>query len=345
MTVRSHTCTSVRSAQLPAFEAKSLKSHTCASVRIATSLPNWAMSHSTAPLHRFAMDAMATTFEIVIRSGDKVYAKSAAMAAFDEVKRIETELSRFIPSSDVSQINRLRAGQSLRVGIAAFDCLRLAKAVHAETGGAFDVTIGALMACWRTEQPSPDDLSAARARTGMGLLRIDEATHTVGPTVDGLQVDLGSIGKGYAVDKMVELLREWSVTDALVHAGESSVSAMGTWDVALRDPQKQTEVLGHLSLYDRSLSGSGLSLQGQHILDPRTGRPVEGKLATWALAPSAALSDALSTAFMLMSASEIERYCAVNPEVSAAVLPTSPSSRLMRFGAWSSFDTPTGLPS
>lgn len=296
------------------------------------------MTKHSAPLHRFAMDAMATTFEVVIRGGDKAYAKSAARAAFDEVKRIEGELSRFIPSSDVSQINRLRAGESLRVGIAAFDCLGLAKEVHADTGGAFDVTIGALMSCWRREDgsartPSAAELTTARKRTGMGLLRTDEAAHTVGPTVDGVQVDLGGIGKGYAVDKMVEVLRDWSVGEALVHAGESSVSAMGSWDVALRDPQKQTEVLEHLALCDRAFSGSGLSLQGQHILDPRTGRPVEGKLATWALAPSAALSDALSTAFMAMSAGQIGQYCAAHPEVSAATLRTDVARRLIRFGA------------
>jgi len=164
---------------------------------------------------------------------------------------------------------------------------------------------------------------------------IDEAEHSVGVLADGVVVDLGAIGKGYAVDQMIALLRDWSIEEALVHSGESSVFALGSWPVAIRNPERQEETLGSVELRDRSLSGSGLLLHGRHIIDPRTGQPVHGKHGTWAGAPSAAESDALSTAFMVMSPPEVEDYCARHPHISAMIL--SEDCKMLRFGEdWAS---------
>jgi thiamine biosynthesis lipoprotein len=283
------------------------------------------MNASPKPVHRFSHDAMATTLEVVIRGQMKDYARQVARASFEEADRLEGELSRFIGASDVSQINRLTAGQSVRVGIALIECLHLARQVHEETHGAFDVTLGSLLACWRTEDGSPhtpaaDEVVAARARTGMDRVEWNEAEHSVAVLTDGVKIDLGGIGKGYAVDQMAALLRDWGIEDALLHAGESTALAIGSWPVAIRDPQDQTSILGQFPLRDRALSGSGVSLHGPHILDPRTGRPATGKLATWAAAPTAALSDALATAFMVMSPREVEAYCTRHRDVSALLL-------------------------
>jgi len=157
----------------------------------------------------------------------------------------------------------------------------------------------------------------------------------VGLLADGVIVDLGAIGKGYAVDQMTALLRDWSIEEALVHSGESSAFALGSWSVAIRDPEGQEEILGCVQLRDRSLSGSGLLLHGRHIIDPRTGRPAEGKRGAWAAAPSAAASDALSTAFMVMSSGEVREYCRRHDDVSAMIVSGSPGRyELLRFGEW-----------
>ena len=272
-------------------------------------------------LHRFTREAMGTTFEIVIRGIEMEPARQAARAAFQELDRLEKELSRFIPYSDVAQIGRLRAGEAVRVGIGTMECLRLAQRIRDETSGAFDVTY-----------LSKDQKPGFSKKPGFS---IDEAEHSVGVLADGVVVDLGAIGKGYAVDQMVALLRDWSIEEALVHSGESSVFALGSWPVAIRNPERQEETLGSVELRDRSLSGSGMLLHGRHIIDPRTGRPAQGKHGTWATAPSAAESDALSTAFMVMSPSEVEGYSARHPHISAMML--LEDRQILRFGGdWAS---------
>jgi hypothetical protein len=182
-------------------------------------------------LYRFAHPAMATTFEVLIAAKSRAYAEAAADAAFSEVDRLERELSRFISDSDIARINRLRAGDAVQVGIDAFECLQLAEAVWRETSGAFDVTVGGWLS-------GPDrDAAAQEARpVGMSLLELDAQRRRVRVRADGVRVDLGALGKGYAVDQVVEVLVEWSISRGLVHAGQSSVYALGNEGVA--DPAK-----------------------------------------------------------------------------------------------------------
>jgi thiamine biosynthesis lipoprotein len=175
-----------------------------------------------------------------------------------------------------------------------------------------------------------------------------------------VQLDLGGIGKGYAVDRMAKLLREWSIDIALIHGGYSSVLALngppGTkgWPVTLSNPRNRKQTLARLCLQNRAVSGSGL-LKGQHIIDPRTGQPVQGdqaegldrikpafgggKSAAWACAPTAATADALSTAFMVMSPTEVKQYCLRHPKVLAMVILKDGTKRtqkeeILHFGPW-----------
>ena len=268
-----------------------------------------AADHALRVRHR----AMACTWEVYIVGEDAKYARQAALAALAEVDRVEQEISRFVEHSDVARINALPAGASLRVGIETLECLELAAQVHADTGGAFDVTVGALL------KRAPD---APLPPCGMQLLTINRQERTVTVLADGLIVDLGGIGKGYALDRAVTALREWSIETALAHCGQSTVCATGNppgqdgWEVALRDPADQDASLGSVMLHDAALSGSGARLHGQHIIDPRSGQPSSGALGAWALAPSAALADALSTAFMVLSPAEVVAYCQSHAGVS-----------------------------
>jgi len=299
-------------------------------------------------MKRFSHEAMATTFEIIIVHEDDRYARQAATAAFDEVDRLEGELSRFIENSDISRINSLPANQPLLLGMDAFECLQLSARIYVETNGAFDITIGSLLNCWRENEsprtPSAEQLNLALQFTGTELLQLDEVEHTVQLLASPVQIDLGGIGKGYAVDRIAELLKEWSIDAALISGGYSSVLALdapsGTkgWPLTLSNPADRKQVLVRTSLQGRALSGSGLQ-KGQHIIDPRTGQPVEGKLAAWSSAPNAATADALSTAFIIMSPDEIRQYCLLHPNILAMVIlqerdKGTQKSKVMRFGPW-----------
>ena len=304
---------------------------------------------SIAGVRRFSHEAMATTFEVVILHKDGHYAQQAAQAAFDRLDQIEQELSRYIENSDISRINNLAAGQYLRIGLETFECLRLSRRIHSETNGAFDITVGSLMSCWLNPDktlrvPSKEELNLARRRTGMGLLKLDESQFSVKLLKEHVQVDLGGIGKGYAIDKMVELLREWSIDVALIHGGYSTVLGIGapkekqSWPVTLSNPRNLKQTLAMLCLQNRALSGSGLQ-KGRHIIDPRRQEPVEGRCAAWACACDAATADALSTAFMVMSPDEVKRYCSRHPDVLAMVIleekrRKTKKEKIFHFGPW-----------
>jgi thiamine biosynthesis lipoprotein len=299
--------------------------------------------------HRFAHQAMATTFEVIIQYEDRSYAQQAARAAFDEVDRLEGHLSRFLETSDVTRINHLPAGEPVQLSLDTFECLRISAEISADTGGAFDVTVGFLVDCWIDKEkkmsrtPSAEELQFARAHTGMDLILFDEPTHAVALTVSPVRVDLGGVGKGYAVDRMAEVLREWSIDRALIHGGFSSVLAldapqgMAGWPVTLSHPKDRRHTLARVELAGFSVSGSGVE-KGRHIIDPRTGAPAEARIATWSLAPEAARADALSTAFMVMTPDEVKDYCADHPKVRALLIvpgqEAGSAERIMPMGKW-----------
>jgi thiamine biosynthesis lipoprotein len=272
-------------------------------------------------VRRFSHEAMATVFEVHALHGDDQYAAQAAQAAFDLVDRLEAELSRFRTNSDITRINHLAAGESTRVSPSTLECLVIARHMFDLSGGAFDVSIG----------------------TGLPSLDLDPDEVVVRATRAGVRVDLGGVGKGYAVDRMAELMDEWGVGVALVHGGFSSVLALEPpigrdgWPLTLSDPRAPSLVLARLSARQMALGASGLR-KGDHIVDPRTGEPVRGRLAAWAAVPrpgvarpeapadgprvaAAAVTDALTTAFMLISAEEIEELCERSPGLEAWILP------------------------
>ena len=283
--------------------------------------------------HHFAHEAMATVFEIYITNDDERYARQGAQAAFAEVDRLELEMSRFISNSDISRLNDAVPGEIVDFGMDVFECLSRARDMYDKTSGAFDISVGALYSCWLNDdrtlrKPSDDELARACELTGLDHLKLSDEDFSAEVLTEGVQFDLGGIGKGYAAEKMAEILREWSLGQALVLAGASSVlsvsvpEGMTGWPIKLRHPGNREDVLARFELTEGAISGSGKQ-KGQHIIDARSleGVPVKGRLAAWAMAPDAVAADALSTAFMMLSAEEIDHYCLANPGTAAIILP------------------------
>lgn len=235
---------------------------------------------------------MAATFRLVIADEDAAYARQAAAEAFAELDRIEARLSRFAEGSDIWRINRLRAGEAAFVQHDTLECLRLAEQVRLATAGAFNIAYA-----------SPCHAAPQR-------FILDEASHTLRVLGEGVRLDLGGIGKGFALDRMAALLREWETASVLLCASTSTLLALDPprgeegWAVEFGpDDAPQRLMLANLAL-----SASGLGARGSHIVDPRTGRPAESRRRAWAIAPTAALADALSTALLVMTDAEL-RAC------------------------------------
>jgi thiamine biosynthesis lipoprotein len=300
-----------------------------------------------ANLGSFKHKAMAATFEIFIVHRDAVYAGQAAWAAFEELDRIENNLSRFMDNSDVSRINSLAANQPLRLGLTAFECLQTSVEMSVQTKGAFDITIGPLYDCWLNEdrtprKPSKKDIEAALKKTGSKFLELSESEHTVTLRTSDVHIDFGAVGKGYAADKIAQLLGEWGIKAALISAGQSTILPVGIpdglagWPISLSDPADYSRLIAKIHLSGRAISASGLR-KGQHIINPRSGKPVT-RPGAWSMAKTAAEADALSTAFMVMPANAVSSFCDKHKDTSAMLVLSGKSKktggRLLRFGRW-----------
>ncbi len=272
-------------------------------------------------LHRFSHEAMATRFDLTLAHPDAGEAAFAAQDVWDDIDQLEQQLSRFIPYSDISRINGSDAGTLVDVREAAMDCLSYGKDIWEQTGGAFDVTIGPLFQVLRwpdgaPRKAPPEEVEEARARCGYHLLEIDPEEFTVTPRADNMQLDLGGIGKGYALDQAADLLRErHGITNALLNAGTSTLLGVGSmpgaegWLVRAGAPEP-------FALRDEAVSGTGFQVKGAHVIDPRTSKVVDlRRMIRWSVAPNATLADALSTAFMVMNRKEIAAFCRRFPDV------------------------------
>ncbi len=283
---------------------------------------------------RFAHQAMGTSFELLVGSCERSYARQASQAVFAEVDRVESLFSRFNPTSEIGQINLLRPGASLRIGFETFQCLQTALWAQAETKGAFDINVGSLLK-YKEKEYLGHNKPPVNIMEQMELSRISRGfqvrVRPLNAAETGLlDLDLGGIGKGYALDRSQEILADWEIERALIHGGTSTALAIGTppdadfeeqgWAVGIGGDWHCPQAPRKFYLKDRALSGSGTEVKGEHVFDPRTGRPAQGHLAAWVSHPSAAAADALSTAFMVMNTEEVKDFCDSHPEVWALVV-------------------------
>lgn len=292
-------------------------------------------------LFRAARGAMATTFEVVLPVGTPE-ALAVAETALDEIDRLEAQLTVYRDTSEVSQLNRLAPFTAIPVEEGLYGLLELAARITADTEGAFDITAGALIKAWGFYRgprrvPSEDERTAVLQQVGMQHVVLNPEDRSVRYLRPGLEINLGAIGKGYALDRAAELLRNrWNLGCGLLHGGHSSVYAIGNapgdkrgWAVGISHPWDPERRLAVVRLKDRALGTSAatfrhLEYNGQklgHILDPRTGWPAGEVASATAVAPTAAAADALATAFFILGVEKARAYCNNHPDVGAVLLP------------------------
>jgi thiamine biosynthesis lipoprotein len=298
-------------------------------------------SDSDVALIRLARRCMATTFEVVLPYGTP-RAVEIGQAAFAQLDTLEAQLTVYRDMSDVCHLNRIAPYQPVVVEEGLFGLLQLAESISARTQGAFDITAGTLIKAWgffRGPRGVPVEADRLRAleHTGMHHVELDAEKGSVRFHRPGLELNLGSIGKGYAIDRVAASLRaDRGLSTVLLQGGSSSVYAGGCptsdrrgWAVDLRHPWQPGQHLGRFWLRDRGLGTSAATFQyiehdGRklgHVLDPRTGWPASGIASASVVAPTAAEADALSTAFFVGGVELARAVCSDRPEIGAVLLP------------------------
>jgi len=312
-----------------------------------------------------ARNAMATRFEIVLHGESAVELRAAGEEALNEIGRVEAQLSLYQPTSEIAHLNARAAREPVRVTPSLFRLLEHARQLHRESNGPFDITVAPLVRCWgfmggTGHIPNPDELTEARTKVGMGLIELNPDELTVRFNRDGVMLDLGAIGKGYALERAAELLREAGVASALLHGGTSTIYGLGRppvsdgWKVAIEYPPERgcpqqqrgrsveaaaagdsraPAVLAVVPLRDEALSVSaiwGKSFQADgktfgHVLDPRSGQPVAGALLAAVILPSATETDALSTALLIAGEAGHEQIASLRPGMRTLLVSESKS--------------------
>jgi thiamine biosynthesis lipoprotein len=265
-----------------------------------------------------SVDAMGSTYSVALYGDDRVHLEAAADDAFEEVRRLDRLLSNYKPESEWSQVNRYAADHPVEVSPELFDLLSACLEYSRQSEGAFDITVGPLMKVWGFYKDSGHLPKAAELKTAVGEIGyrnvvLDRARHTVKFAKPGMELDPGGIGKGYAVDRMVDVLKKNGIAIALVAASGSSLYALGAppgekgWKVDIRDPKDERKIAVEVVLRDESMSTSGsyekfFEADGKiysHLMDPRTGYPAQGMLSVSVISPRTIDSEAWAKPFFI----------------------------------------------
>ncbi|HTQ52899.1 MAG TPA: FAD:protein FMN transferase [Bryobacteraceae bacterium] len=264
-------------------------------------------------------EAMGSAYSIAVYGYDRDRMEAAVNAAFDEVRQLDSMLSNYKPDSEWSEVNREAARHPVHVSAELFQLLAACQAYSRESEGAFDISVGPLMKVWGFYKgtghlPHRAEVLAALQHVGYQHVHLDKANQTVSFDRTGVELDPGGIGKGYAVDRMVEVLKTKGITTALVSASGSSIYGLGAppneprgWRIMIRDPKNERKSVAEVFLKNDSLSTSGnyekfFVADGHvysHIMDPRTGYPAPGMLSVSIVTPRTIDSEAWCKPFFI----------------------------------------------
>ena len=289
---------------------------------------------ATDPLVRYEAShrAMGTVFTVAVYGPDRTYLDEVTRQVFQEIDDLDGQMSNYKPDSELSAINREAARHAVAVEPGLFRLIQKSLQYSRESRGDFDITVGPLMKAWgffrgQGRLPSHSELAGVLKRIGYQHILLDARARTIRFDEPGIEIDLGAIAKGYAVDRAVEILRDNGIKQALISSGTSSLYALGSppgehgWKISVRNPLDKDKAACVMRLQNDSLSVSGdyekfFKLGGKiyaHIMDPHTGMPVENMLSTAVVSPSAADSDALSTSFFVEGPAAARRYLGAHP--------------------------------
>ena len=247
------------------------------------------------PLQVFDVEGMNTLFSIRIHHLNRADALELAGNSFRQLEELEAELSRHRHDSEVSRINVLKEGESMLIADATYRCLQRSVEAMVSTAGLFDVTLGSRTSSGEVAAPPEGKLALSPDRPQILC------------EVEGRKIDLGGIGKGFALDEMADTLLELGINSSLLSCGASTHLAVGNqkWPFDLQGDEGAMRI----EISGRALSASGIGRQGAHVVHPDTGGAPEYAFArVWVIAPSAALADAYSTACLLMDEEEIAGF-------------------------------------
>jgi thiamine biosynthesis lipoprotein len=264
-------------------------------------------------------DAMGSTYSIAVYGYDRVQMQNAVQAAFDEARRLDDLLSNYKPASEWSEVNRFAAQRPVSVSPELFQLLSACVQFSRASEGAFDITVGPLMKVWGFYKgtgrlPHRAEVAAALQKVGYRHIVLDRAAQTVRFDRDGVQIDPGGVGKGYAVDRMVDVLKAKGIQIALVAGSASSIYGLGAppteargWRVQIRDPRDSRKIVAEAYLKNQSMSTSGsyekfFRAEGKlysHLMDPRTGFPAQGVSSVSVVAPRTLDSEAWTKPFFI----------------------------------------------
>ncbi len=294
--------------------------------------------------------AMACQFQILLNADEQHSAAETAVQALDLVEELEEQLSIFRCESQISRVNRLAAENPASVSPDVFQLLALAKEIWQETNGAFDITSTPLSKVWgfharQSTFPLPQDIATAKQTVGCQFLQIKN--NTVSFDHPQLEINLGGIGKGYALDCCRQHFVSQQIENYLLHAGHSSILAHGNrknstaenkgWQIALRHPLIPQRQLANIWLQDQAIGTSGdanqfFYHQGKrygHVIDPRSGWPVQHTLSSTVITHSAAAADAIATAFFVIGPENATRYCRQHPGTSFIIATPGNRNRII----------------
>jgi len=290
----------------------------------------WLWPPATAtPLHHLQVSriSMACLYTIDAYAADAEKLSSILEQALDEVDRIDRLMSHYKPESPLSRINRDAAASPVAVEPELYDFIAEAIRYSRDSDGAFDITVGPLMKVWgffrgEGRLPSDQEIETVRPLVGWQHIIMDPEHRTIRFDRPGVELDLGGIAKGYAVDRVVKILRTANVAAALVSAGGSTIYGLGApptrnaWAVSIQDPVDSGRVARDVELRDRALSVAGSSeksfevdgVRYSHIMDPRTGRPVQGVLTVAVVTKTGTEGDALDDALFVLGPVRSRKY-------------------------------------
>ena len=293
---------------------------------------------------RFRHEAMFTMFEVLMAGDPTTYQKQCAREVFQILTRLEQQLSRFVDNSDLTRLNLAEVDDPVLLGLETFACLTQALALCEMTGGTLNICLGRRTAGLYDKDPDSQPVIQGATETHTELARwdqlvLDPDTLTARRTHPAVQVDLGAVGKGFALDVMAGTLKDWDLPRCLLHGGRSTILALdgpepdGTWPVTISHPKDPEKILSTLAMENGAISSSS-QIEQSHIIDPKTGDTISVSKAAWSSAPNAIMADGLSTAFMIMSHEEITALCEDNPKIGAMTWDGAKGDEIKTFGAW-----------